>query len=387
MLTRPDQHVIGTITAIDPASRTITIKEDKAGISYTVLLERTRTLLKVEPGAKDLKTATRIAANDLAIGDRVDIRGFKAGNSANSITAASVILMSARDLQEARQAEMNDWRQRGMAGTVTSVDTAGRKMSINVRTPDGPKPMAVDVPRETQFTRYSPENPKSPVESKLADIRPADQVRILGNRTADGSSITAEKIYSGSFRTVAGTISSISPNSDGITVTDLQTKQPVQVVLTAESAIRKLPQPLAMMLAKRLNPNFRSNESTANAPAGTPAAGAKAGESAGGDISRRPIGSADQPGGAGASSGSNNKIAAASGGDVSQMIERLPKIAVSDLKSGDAVVVSGAAGSDKSQIAATNVIAGVEPIFQSAPSRQGRSLGGDWSLDMAIPAQ
>jgi hypothetical protein len=80
-------------------------------------------------------------------------------------------------------------------------------------------------------------------------------------------------------------------------------------------------------------------------------------------------------------------MSAARSGDISQIIERLPKIAIADLKSGDAVVVSGAAGNDKSQLVATNIIAGVEPIFQSAPPRRGRSPGGDWNLDTALPAQ
>ena len=74
-------------------------------------------------------------------------------------------------------------------------------------------------------------------------------------------------------------------------------------------------------------------------------------------------------------------------GDLSQLLERVPQIGVSDLKTGDAVVVSGATANDKSRLFANSVIAGVEPIFQSAPPRQGQSLGGDWSLDMAIPAQ
>jgi hypothetical protein len=69
------------------------------------------------------------------------------------------------------------------------------------------------------------------------------------------------------------------------------------------------------------------------------------------------------------------------------MIERLPKIALTDLKAGDAVIVSGAAATDKSQLVATNIIAGVEPIFQSTPPRQGGSPGGDWNLDTAIPVQ
>jgi hypothetical protein len=72
---------------------------------------------------------------------------------------------------------------------------------------------------------------------------------------------------------------------------------------------------------------------------------------------------------------------------MSQVIEHLPRIDVSELKSGDAVVVSGGTSADKSRVIATNVIAGVEPILQSAPSRPGRSLADDWSLDIAVPAQ
>jgi Domain of unknown function (DUF5666) len=372
MPAKPDQHVIGTISASDLASRHITIKEDKTGTEYVISLEKTRTLLKVEPGAKDLRTATRITGNDLAVGDRVDVRGFKAADNPTSVAAASVILMSARDLQQARQAEMKAWRQRGIAGTVISADTEGLKLDISIRAPAGQKTMVVEVPPGTQFTRYSPDSPKTPVPSKLADIQPGDQVRVLGNKTSDEAKITAEKVYSGSFRTVAGTISSISPG--GITVTDLQTKQPVEVVLTADSAIRKVPPPIAMMLARRVNPNFRSAESPANNPtqAGSPVLAAKAGEPQGGP-ERRPVG--------------GNNIAAGPSGDVSQIIERLPKISVSDLKLSDAVIVSGATGTDHSQLVATNIIAGVEPILQSAPARQGRSPGGDWNLDMAIPAQ
>jgi Domain of unknown function (DUF5666) len=371
---KPDQDIIGTITAADPGSRSITVKQDKTAAEYAISLEKARTLLKVEPGAKDLKTATRITPKDLAVGDRVDVRGFKADDSPTSIAAASLILMSARDLQQARQAEMKDWGQRGIAGIVTSLDTAGSKLNINVRTPAGPKPLVVDISPETQFTRYSPDNPKTPVPSKLADIQPGDQVRVLGNKTQDESAITAEKVYSGSFRTVAGTISSISPGGNEITITDLQTKQPVQVVLTSESAIRKLPVPLAMMLARRVNPSFRSSEPADHTnPAGNPALGAKAGER-----------EASAEAGTTGSRLSSNKMATANG-DVSQMIERLPKIAISDLKPGDAVIVSGAGNGGKSQLIATNVIAGVEPIFQSAPARHGRSPGGDWNLDIAIP--
>jgi hypothetical protein len=66
------------------------------------------------------------------------------------------------------------------------------------------------------------------------------------------------------------------------------------------------------------------------------------------------------------------------GGDLGQMLERIPAISLSELKPGDALVVSGSpSGENKSTLLASNVLAGVEPIFQSASPRQAQSLG-DW---------
>lgn len=70
------------------------------------------------------------------------------------------------------------------------------------------------------------------------------------------------------------------------------------------------------------------------------------------------------------------------------MIANLPSISITELKQGDAVVISGVASNgDSSQLTASNVIAGVEPVLQSAPARQGgQATGGDWGLgEMQIP--
>jgi Domain of unknown function (DUF5666) len=353
---KPVEHVLGTVTSVDRASHTITVKDDKTGVETPVLLENTKTLLKVPPGAKDLKSATRITSDDLEAGDRVDVRGTKPEGNANAIAARSVLLMSGHDLAKEHQAEAAAW-QHSTAATVNSVDAAGQKLDVTVRTPEGPKPVTVNVSPSTEFTRYSPDTPKTPARSQLTEIQPGDQVRIIGE-TSDGGAISAQKIYSGAFRTVAGIVSAIAPDGKQLTITDLQNKQPVLVTLTGDSTIRKLPPLMAAGLARRLNPSAAS---------------------------------AQQPGGSGNSARPNPDAAAhpmrSGSGDLSRMLERIPTIAISDLKPGDAVVVSGAAaGPDKGRLIASSIIAGVEPIFQSAPPRQGRSLG-DWSLDMEAPAQ
>ena len=71
------------------------------------------------------------------------------------------------------------------------------------------------------------------------------------------------------------------------------------------------------------------------------------------------------------------------------MLERLPNIPVSELKPGESVVISGGTSYDKSQMTAVNVIAGVEPLFASAPPSQGRSSNalGMWNLDIGAPGE
>jgi hypothetical protein len=356
------EHVLGTITAVDSNAHTVTVKEDKTGTSYTVLLAETKTLLKVEPGAKDLKSAVRITADDLQTEDRVDARGLKSSDNSNTLTARSVVLMSARALQQAHQAQAAEW-QHSTAGVVTSIDGAGGKLSATVKTAEGAKPVAIETTGQTEFTRYAPENPKTPAPSQLTQIQVGDQVRVIGEKSADGATIAAQKVYSGAFRTISGTVASIGADGKSVTVKDLATKKAVEISLGEDAAVRKLPTMMAMMLARRFNPTYKPAE-------GAPAGGAPPAAS----------GQTLRMGGGGGPRGGN--------GDISQMLERAPKIALSDLKQGDAVVVSGAAtGADNTRLLATNVIAGVEPILQAAPTRQGgQGLGGDWGLgEMAAP--
>ena len=363
------EHVLGTVTAVDAATHTITVKEDKSATSHTILLAGTKTLLKVEPGAKDLKSAVRITADDLQTGDRVDIRASKAEDNPNALAARSVVLMSGRALQQAHQAQAAEW-QHSTAGVVTLVDPASGKIGATVKTPEGAKGIAIQTTAQTEFTRYAPENPKTPAPSQIGQIQIGDQVRVIGEASADGAAIAARRVYSGAFRTISGTITAVGSDGKSVTVKDLASKKPVQISLQEEAAVRKLPPMMAMMLARRFNPGYK--------PAAGQAAGgaAPSGEPGGAGGERVPR----MNGGAGPRRGN---------GDISTLLERAPKIALSDLKQGDAVVISGVAtGSDNTRLLASSVIAGVEPILESAPQRQGaQNLGGDWGLGEISPPQ
>ncbi len=410
---KPTEHLVGTVASADAGSQTVTLKEDGSGLEHVIQLQNTRTLLKVSPGAKDLKAAVRITSSDLVPGDRIDVRGFKVESDPNAVAARSVVLMSSRELQQARQSEASAW-QHSTAGTVTALDSANKKITVNVRIPEGTKPVVVDAAAAV-LTRYSPENPKTATPSQFADIQPGDQVKIIGDRSEDGNAITAQKIYSGTFKTMAGTVSSISPDGKSLVVKDLATKQNVTVSLSDESGMHKLPPMMAMMLARRFNPDMK-NAGAAAGPGGTPVApggnasspgpssyGAKAGEAGGtapgaraGDGTTGPAGPGRVPGASDVAPGGHDTAPGGPGGagprgrmgsgDLSQLLDRLPKITTADLKNGDAVIVSGSpAAASKSTLLATSVVAGVEPIFQAAPGRQAQSLG-DWGASLGAGA-
>ena len=174
------------------------------------------------------------------------------------------------------------------------------------------------------------------------ELRPGDQLRVLGNMNADGTQITAEKVISGAFRTVAATVVSASPDGKQIQATDVQSKQPITVTLTDDSAVRRLPPVMANMLARRLNPNFKVAAPGAN-PGPAPEGGASPRQRPASPENEgaQPAAGASGPAANGANGGGRT------GGDISQMLERLPKISVSELKPGDAVVISGGTGEDK----------------------------------------
>lgn len=385
---QPLDHVLGAITAVDASAQTVTVLEDKTGASYTILLVDTKSLLKVEPGAKDLTNAQRIAATDLQVGDRVDVRGRKA-DPPTTLAARGLVLMSARDLQKAHLEQAAAW-QKATAGTVSSLDAAAGKIMVNVRTAEGPKPISVETLKTTEFTRYAPDSPKIPAPSQLAQIQPGDQIRVLGDKSDDGASIKAQRVYTGAFRTLSATVSSTAADGKTIIIKDLATKKAIELSLNDDSAIRRLPPNMAMMLARRFNPSYKPPDGAAAPNGGAPAGGAPGGAGgngggAGGNW-QRPAGggSPGVGGGAGGGAGGGGMRT----GDISQMLERVPKISLSELKPGDALVVHGVAlAADNSKLLATEVIAGVEPILQSAPQRQS-SVGGDWGLgggEMAAP--
>ena len=124
---------------------------------------------------------------------------------------------------------------------MSGVDPAANKILIVQQGTGEKKTVTVHISKDTILRRYAPDSVKfdDAKPAGLEQIKPSDQLRARGTRSADGSELLAAEIVSGTFRNIAGTISSIDASANSITVQDLATKKPVTVRITADSQVRK----------------------------------------------------------------------------------------------------------------------------------------------------
>ena len=107
----------------------------------------------------------------------------------------------------------------------------------------------------TIVRRYAPGSVKfdQAVKSTLDQIKPGDQLRARGSKGADGATLDAEEIVSGSFLNLAGPIQAVNADASTITVTDTATKKPVVISVTPDSEVKKLDPAVAQRIAARLS--------------------------------------------------------------------------------------------------------------------------------------
>ena len=367
---------IGAIKAIN--GNTLTLSQD-SGPDITATVAPNARLLRIAPGAKDLKDATAIQVQDLQVGDRVRVRG-QASADGNAIAALEVIVMARTDLEAKRQQEQQDWQKRGIGGLVSSVDAAAGTVKISVTALSGRKEITVQASKNTVIRRYAPDSVKfdDAKASSVQDIHPGDQLRARGERSADGLQVAADEIVTGSFRNVAGTVNSVDASAGTVSVQDLLSKKAVVVKITSDSQLHQLPPEMAQRIAARLKSSL---------PPGTPGAGGVGSGVAAGNGHQGPSSGTPPAGGgmggggtgAGMNGGGPPGGMRAGGGDFQQLLNRMPAVTLADLHKGDAVVIVATEGAASTATAIT-LLSGVEPILQAAPTAGQAMMLTPWSL-------
>jgi hypothetical protein len=344
-----------------------------AGGDVTVQVQDATKLVRIAPGQKDLKDATPIQLADVQPGDRILVRG-KLADDGKSVVAASVIAMKKVDIAEKQSREREEWQRHGFGGLVSAVDAAGSTISVALPSQSEKKSVAIHLSKETILRRYASDSVKfdDAKPAPLDQIKPGDQLRARGTRSADGAEFTADEIVSGTFRNIAGTISALDASAGTITVQDLASKKPIIVRITAESQLRKLPAQTAQRIAMRLKGTPTETQPIAPTPGG-------AGSAANAEATAKPSGS--QPGGS-ASAGSGGMGRPGSGGtaDLQQTISRMPAATLADLQKGEAVMVVATEGGTNGVSTVITLLGGVEPILEASPKSSASTILSPWSL-------
>ncbi len=350
----------GTVKSIQ--GNAITLKPD-TGADVNVTVQDGAKVMRIAPGQTDLKSAAPMTLQEIQVGDRMLVRG-KPGDAQDSLLASSIIVMKQADVAQKQQKDMQDWQKRGSGGIVTAIDAAGGAATVSV---NPALSVQVKTGKETEFLRYAPNSVKFSDAQKgsFDQIKVGDQLRARGVKSEDGRELTAEEVISGTFRNIAGTITSIDATTGTIVVKDVLSKKSVTVKLTPDSQMRKIPAQLAQRIAFFLK-----------APEAAQAMAARSGGAAGGSAAGAPGGQM----GAGASAGGG---AGAGGGrgapDFQQVIGRLPAVTIADLQKDEAVMIVSTPGTGGMEVSAITLLSGVEPIITASPSNAAALLSG-WNL-------
>src|SRR5579872_635039 len=358
------QKQVGTVKAVNGNSITLVVD---VGAEATVLLQDSTRIVLAVPGQRDLQNAPALKVQDLKVGDRVLARG-KLSDDGKSLAATSVIVMKGADIAAKQQRERDDWQKRGVGGLVSAVDETAGTVTISTTTVGGSKATTVHVSKDTVVRRYAPDSIRfdDATSGTLAQIKPGDQLRARGTRSADGSELSAEEIVSGTFRSIAGTVVTADASDNSVRVTDLATKKQITLKISGDSQLRTLPPTMAQRIAARLK----------GGPAAAQPSQVGAANAGSGDKNAEA-----RPGGFGA--------AGRSGGppDFQQLLNRMPTVALTDLQKGTPVMIVATEGTDTNPPTAITLLTGVDAILTASPdSGKAAMLLSPWNLGGADAA-
>ncbi len=341
--------VMGVVSELKTDTRQV-IVTTAAGNQVAVTLSDRTVFRRIPPGEKTKDKFIKISPTDFGVGDSVFARGRMTEDRKN-MPALEFYVMSKGDIAQQREREREDWRKRGIAGTISAVNADTKEITVDSRTAEGPKPVAITTMAETKFRRYAPDSVRfsDAKPSAIGELKVGDQLRALGTKSADGAKFSADEIVTGSFQTIGGAITEVNAEKQEIKINDVQSKQPVTIVVSKDSLMRRLTPELltALMPPQSETKPGPKPETSAAAKSPTSAAPAKG------------------------------------SGDLQEMFDQLPALSLAELKPGESILISSTKGADPARVTAIAVVSGVGPLLQNsqggrpaAVSLGAMSLGG-----------
>ncbi len=354
--------VSGDVVSINATAIVVNAKTGEVNVAITDKTE----FKKVTAENPSIKTAVAATTSDIGVGDKLMVTGIMNADG-KSLPARAVYLMSKSDIAQKQAKEAEKWKTRGITGKVTAVNAQTNQITLEVRSLMGATTTVLTPKGDAKFIRYAPDSVKfsEAKPSSFTEIANGDSIRALGDKSADGTSFTAEEIITGAFQTIAGTVKTIDIERNEVVINDLNSKKDVTIALATASVMKKFPAEFAERMAggpggpgggARPGQGGTATAGTATPGTATPSTGTPGQGQPGGM----------RPGGFGGGRG----------GSVDDMLERFPNITAADLKAGDVIAISSTKTKPDEKIKAIKLLAGVEPFIRMAQMAAAAQGGG-----------
>ncbi|MGC2237313.1 MAG: hypothetical protein WA584_14210 [Pyrinomonadaceae bacterium] len=334
------------------------VLQTKDGLLDAILSDKT-VYMRVPP--ENPKSPVKSSFSEIGVGDKVVVSGIPATDM-KSIPTRTVYLMTKADISQKQTKELGEWKTRGVSGRITAVNPQTKEITITTPGLMGAKTTVLTPKDNADFLRYAQDSVSysEAKKSSFTEIAVGDSIRALGDKSEDGATFKAEKLLTGAFQTVVGTVTAVNAEKGEITITNFQTKKPMTIVVDKSSLLKQFPADMAQRMAQ-MQAMMASG---------------------GGNMIRPPQGANQQgnqnpqqnPNQNQMNQGGGNR----GGGSLDDMLERFPTITVADLKVGEMIAVNSTKTANQERVTAIKLVSGVEPFtkVQQMPNGGSRQGGG-----------
>lgn len=388
-----DKLAAGEVSAINQTDKKISLQTSDGAID--IIISSTTGFKRVPPENPVITAAVDASITDIGEKDKVLVTGAVSADK-KTFTAKNVYLMSKSDISKKLAAEREAWRTRSISGRVTKIDFKTKEITVATRGMVGETDVVVSPKETAEFLRYAPDSAKyaDAVASNLAEIKVGDQLRALGDKSADGLTFKAEKYLTGSFKTVAGKITAIDTAKNEITIEDSLNKKPTVIVVSSTTQLKQFPAEMAQNMARMMAMSSMGGMQPAPGGQGTTfvmGGGQRPANPQGGQPNTQGQPAANPnggtPNGAGNPNGQGQRpfvMNRGGSGNLDDLLERVPTITIAELKVGDTIGVSSTAGNVPNRYNAIKLVSGVEP-FLNMPQIPMGGRGGNQQPTINIP--
>jgi len=355
---KPDL-VTGEVTAVSKEKLVL----ETANGSLDALLSDKTVYKRVPP--ENPKTTVASSFAEIGVGDKVVVSGVYASDK-KSIPVRTVYLMTKADISQKQNKERAEWRTRGIKGRVTAVNPQTKEITLVTPALMGSKTTVLTPKDQVVFLRYAQdsstfENAKT---SSFTEIAAGDSIEAIGDKSEDGATFKAEKILTGAFQMIVGTVKATDAEKGEVTLTNVQTKKDVIVVVGKNTLFLKqfpadVAQRMAMAQAMAANGGggmvrpTQGNQTTQQNPQQNP----------------------------------NQMQGGGNRGTLDDMLERFPNIKITDLKVGEMIAVSSSKSATVDRISAIKLLSGIEPFIKAqqqmmaaGANRQGSGANSSFTI-------